>query len=129
MQKIFQAVCDQVHTMKYDAKMSDETQEQTILPRVEELAEATGLDGEKLRNFLITMVQKQFSRISDDPIEIMMGGLTIGAMIQTIANDMIAVGAPQKIIDAIDNVREACDMAAKACEEDGKNREASKKEE
>ncbi len=109
--------------------MSDEIQDPTVLPRIEELSEATGLDGEKLRDFLITMVQKQFSRVSDDPIEVMMGGLTIGAMIQTIANDMIVVGAPQKIIDAIDNVREACDMASKICEEDRKDREASKKEE
>lgn len=110
-------------------KEGDEEPQQTTVPRVEEIIEMTGLEGERLKDFLISMVQKQFSRVSDDHLEVLMGDLTIGAIMQTIANDLIAVGASQKIIDAIDNVREACDQVVKVCEEDKKDRETQETKE
>lgn len=102
--------------VSYDVRMStNEDQDKTPLPRIEELKAATQMEGDTLRDFLIKMVKNQFSAVSDDPIDIMMGGLTISAMVQTIINDMVAVNAPQPIVQALIDVQWACDNVTKVC--------------
>lgn len=102
--------------VNYDACMSTiEDHDKTPLPRIEELKAATQMEGDKLRDFLITMVKSQFSLVSDDPIDIMMGGLTISAMVQTIINDMVAVNAPQPIVQSLIDVQWACENVTKVC--------------
>lgn len=100
----------------YDVRMStNEDQDTTPLPRIEELKAATQMEGDKLRDFLILMVKNQFSLVSDDPIDIMMGGLTISAMVQTIINDMVAINAPQPIVQSLIDVQSACENVTKVC--------------
>ncbi len=101
--------------------MSDDSQQNPPIPRIEELEAASDLKGEELRAFLVNAIKRQFDLVSDDPLEVMMGGLTIGAMVQTIVNDMKCVGASQSIIDALDDVRLACKKVKEACEAEERN--------
>lgn len=101
--------------MSDDATQQDQA-DAAPLPRIEELSQATGMQGKQLHDFLLTMVKKQFSPSSDDPLEVMMGGLTISGMISVIINDMYETGASQSIVDALENVQKACDDVVVAVE-------------
>lgn len=87
--------------------------------RVLELEAATEKSGDELLKHLLMATRTQFERVPEDPEQYTLGKMTFSALLQAIYNDMLVVDAPQDVIDALCEVRSACNDVVTACEKHG----------